>query len=133
MGVIFFFSFPHVLQLLQLRFTQQNLCFVNDWMMMHQLTPGRKPYFPQILYCNRKCLFVNFLTKYTSLPIVFTIGCGVISKIRKQSPIFFKHVYSWWLCFDSYQTTNLTHIGAILRKVTRITPGYLMPQMFIIS
>ena len=56
----------HVLQLLLMRFTQQNMCCIKKSIMKHlhknkQIENLTSPYF------NLWCMFVDFLTKYIGL------------------------------------------------------------------
>ena len=88
MEAIWFLS--HVLNLLPVRFTQQNSRCIRKSAMKHMEKPDRKSDFPCFSYGYQKCMFVDFSTAYTR----FSQLCSLRSV---EKFIVFEHAY-----FDVY-------------------------------
>ena len=75
-GVIWFLV--HVPELLPISFTQQNSCCINKSRMKHMKKLDWKSDLPCFSYGYWNCMFLDFVTGYIVLPIVFTIECRVV-------------------------------------------------------
>ena len=78
-GVIWFLF--HVLQLLPIRFTQQNSCCINKSTIKHLQNSNWHLDLPRSSYAYQNCMFVGFLIGYTVLLIIFIIECRAIINI----------------------------------------------------
>ena len=114
MGVIWFIF--HALQLLPIRFTQQNSCCISKSIMKHmqnRIKIWTSPYLGMVI--GSSCLLICWLNT-CMCPIMFTIECRVVFNIQKHSPISFKHVSVWCLLFDPHRTTCQSIVGVQLRN-----------------
>jgi hypothetical protein len=120
-GVIWFIF--HVLQLLPIRFTQQNLCCINISMMKHLQEPNWKSDFPWLfMVIESACLLTSWLNTYV-LPIVVTIECRIVSYTWGRRPISFKHVSSSSFLNDPHWTTFQSNLGVQWRKWATSDPS----------
>ena len=119
--------FFYVLQLLPIRFTQQDSCCVGKFKMKHMQNPYWKSDLIWFSYDYRKHVFVDFRNEYIKvLPIMFNIECRVVISIRRCIPISFKYVSLWCLLFDLHRTTNQSNLGYSLGKRATWNPSTLV-------
>ena len=57
---------------------------------------------------------------------MLTIECGVLNKIWRHHPIFFKHVFLWCLLLDPHLTTSIEYSLGLIKKCNWITLAYIM-------
>jgi hypothetical protein len=58
----------HVLQLLPIRFTQQNSCYISKPTTNNMQKPNRESNLPDLLMVIKRACFVDFLVEYKAPP-----------------------------------------------------------------
>ena len=94
----------HVLQLLLIRFTQQNSCCTSKTMMKHLQKLDWRFDLPWFSCGYRKCMFVDFLIEYIGLSN--HVHYWVVSNVWRRIPISCKQVSLWCLLFDPHRTKS---------------------------
>ena len=120
------FLLLHVLQLLPpITFTQRNLCGISESTMTRQ----PKSDLPLSSYGYRKCMFVDFFTKYVGFSTC--LHCRVWSGWWKMCTLFFNnvnlvHFLKWWgeenpiLCM---RRRDYQHPGVWIRASSALVHG----------
>ena len=111
---VLFGLFLMFLQLLPIRFTQQNSCCISKFGMKHTSEPYWQVDLSWFNYSYRKCIVVDILNCiHKVLPTAFTMECRVVySQIFSKTRVFIMCA----LLFDLNRTAYQSNIGIQLRK-----------------
>ena len=80
---------------------------------------------PDLVMDFESAHFVDSLTEYITLPIVFTVKCRAIDHVQRRSPISFRHVSLWCLLLDPHRTTYQSKYKGPIKKRNQMTPAHL--------
>ena len=115
----------HVLQLLPIRFPQQNLCYINKSMMNHWQKVDSN--FPRFSYGYQSaCMFVDCLIEYIGPPNYVHYWVWIATKTWRWSPIYVRHVSLWYFVLQSPPNHTPKKYRCPSKKCNWIAPASLI-------